>query len=99
MAAPTPQQRSDLNAILLHSGAVSRIESTLRASLAQSTFPAVLHRRTIALLRTGECGTFFEALEKVKREIGDGSLPVPAGFVEDGIKVVGKEVRRAVDVV
>jgi hypothetical protein len=76
-----------------------RIETSLRNSLAHTPFMSQIHRRTIALLRSGECTTFFQALEAVKKELREGKLEIPKSFVEEGMLVVRKEVKEVCEIV
>ena len=76
-----------------------RIESSLRNALAHTPFLSQIHHRTIALLRSGECTTFFQALEAVKKELREGKLDIPDGFIEEGMLTIRKEVNEICEVV
>ncbi|CCU75145.1 hypothetical protein BGHDH14_bgh03522 [Blumeria hordei DH14] len=66
-----PEMRSSVNSRLLADGHISKIHDTLLHALhaSHTDWPTLIQRRALSLLRSGECTTFHEVLERVLKDI------------------------------
>lgn len=86
---------------LLTNGGISRIQSSLRQRLDEAGWSENLREYVEGLFRSGECTTYFEAMEKVKARVrlegrdednGHGAeLVVPVSAAEGGVEAVRRE--------
>lgn len=86
---------------LLTNGGISRIQSSLRQRLDEAGWSENLREYVEGLFRSGECTTYFEAMEKVKARVrlegrdeenGHGAeLVVPVSVAEGGVEAVRRE--------
>lgn len=91
---------------LLANGGIARIQTALRQRLDEAGWSENLRETVTQLFRSGECTTYFEALEKVRgrvklegrddEEIGNGKggqdgLVVPVSAAEGGVEAVRRE--------
>ncbi|KAM0719535.1 hypothetical protein Q7P37_003665 [Cladosporium fusiforme] len=87
---------------LLANGGIARIQTALRQRLDEAGWSENMREYVTALFRSGECTSYFEAVEKVKakvklegRDEEDGiaaeDLVVPIAAAEGGVEAVRKE--------
>lgn len=92
---------------LLNNGGIARIQTALRQRLDEAGWSENLRGYAVDLFRSGECTSYFEAMEKIKREVrlegrdeenGNGSangadagLVVPVAAADGGVEAVRKE--------
>lgn len=87
---------------LLANGGIARIQTALRQRLDEAGWSENLREHVTALFRSGECATYFEAVEKVKAMvklegrdeedgIAEGDLVVPMAAAEGGVEAVRRE--------
>lgn len=86
---------------LLTNGGISRIQCSLRQRLDEAGWSENLREYVEGLFRSGECTTYFEAMEKVKARVrlegrdeenGHGAeLVVPVSAAEVGVEAVRRE--------
>lgn len=101
-AANTIQDQVTL--ALLSNGGIARIQTALRQRLDEAGWSEDLREYVTALFRSGECTSYFEAVEKVKARVrleskddgeedgvADGGLVVPVAAVEGGVEAVRRE--------
>jgi len=106
-----PQHARDLQdqitLALLSNGGIARIQTALRQRLDEAGWSENLREYVTALFRSGECSTYFEAMEKVKARVrlegrdeedasggvgaGDRELVVPVAAAEGGVEAVRRE--------
>ena len=106
-----PQHARDLQdqitLALLSNGGIARIQTALRQRLDEAGWSENLREYVTQLFRSGECSTYFEAMEKVKARVrlegrdeedadGDGvkggvDLVVPVSAAEGGVEAVRRE--------
>lgn len=106
-----PQHARDLQdqitLALLANGGIARIQTALRQRLDEAGWSENLREYVTALFRSGECATYFEAMEKVKGRVRlegrdeegvagdgegvDGGLVVPLVAAEGGVEAVRRE--------
>ena len=65
----TPELQDQITLALLQNGGVGRIQTALQQRLDESGWTENLRSYVLQLFRSGECTTFFEAVEKVKKHI------------------------------
>jgi hypothetical protein len=86
---------------LLANGGIVRIQTALRQRLDEAGWSENLREYVLNLFRSGECTSYFEAMEKVKARVrlegrdeenghGEG-LVVPVAAAEGGVEAVRKE--------
>lgn len=87
---------------LLANGGIARIQTALRQRLDEAGWSENLREHVTALFRSGECATYFEAVEKVKAKVKlegrdeeegivEGDLVIPMAAAEGGVEAVRKE--------
>lgn len=87
---------------LLANGGIARIQTALRQRLDEAGWSENLREHVTALFRSGECATYFEAVEKVKAKVKlegrdeedgvvEGDLVVPMAAAEGGVEAVRRE--------
>jgi hypothetical protein len=103
-----PQHARDLQdqitLALLANGGIARIQTALRQRLDEAGWSENLREYVTQLFRSGECSTYFEAMEKVKSRVRlegrdedenagvDGAdLVVPVSAAEGGVEAVRRE--------
>jgi len=103
-----PQHARDLQdqitLALLANGGIARIQTALRQRLDEAGWSENLREYVTALFRSGECSTYFEAMEKVKARVrlegrdeegangtGERELVVPVAAAEGGVEAVRRE--------
>ena len=104
-----PQHARDLQdqitLALLANGGIARIQTALRQRLDEAGWSENLREYVLNLFRSGECTSYFEAMEKVKARVRlegrddenghanghEGSLVVPVAAAEGGVEAVRKE--------
>lgn len=104
-----PQHARDLQdqitLALLANGGIARIQTALRQRLDEAGWSENLREYVTQLFRSGECSTYFEAMEKVKSRVRlegrdedagvdgvDGAdLVVPVTAAEGGVEAVRRE--------
>jgi len=104
-----PQTARDLQdqitLALLANGGIARIQTALRQRLDEAGWSENLREYVLNLFRSGECTSYFEAMEKVKARVKlegrdeenghanghEGSLVVPVAAAEGGVEAVRKE--------
>jgi hypothetical protein len=106
-----PQTARDLQdqitLALLANGGIARIQTALRQRLDEAGWSENLREYVLQLFRSGECTSYFEAMEKVKARVRlegrdeengnghangqEGSLVVPVAAAEGGVEAVRKE--------
>jgi hypothetical protein len=104
-----PQTARDLQdqitLALLANGGIARIQTALRQRLDEAGWSENLREYVLNLFRSGECTSYFEAMEKVKARVRlegrddengsanghEGSLVVPVAAAEGGVEAVRKE--------
>lgn len=100
-----PSVQDDITLALLQSGGIARIQSTLRQRLDEAGWSEYLRNYVTGLFRSGECSTYFEAMEKVKAQVklqgrddeegavATGGLTIPMSAAESAVGAVTKELR------
>jgi hypothetical protein len=86
-ATQDPDLRSQINAILIRDGHVSKIQDHLIHALHshQSDWPTVIQTHALNLLRSGEVGTFPALLRRVLEDIrNDATATATAGRSTNG---------------
>jgi len=63
-----PPLRSDINSALLTTGAIERIQTVLLHNLQATGWTANVRKFCLELLRSGECATYGEVMERVIQE-------------------------------
>jgi hypothetical protein len=104
-----PQHARDLQdqitLALLANGGIARIQTALRQRLDEAGWSENLREYVTQLFRSGECSTYFEAMEKVKSRVrlegrdedenagvdGGADLVVPVAAAEGGVEAVRRE--------
>jgi delta-aminolevulinic acid dehydratase/porphobilinogen synthase len=104
-----PQHARDLQdqitLALLANGGIARIQTALRQRLDEAGWSENLREYVTQLFRSGECSTYFEAMEKVKARVrlegrdeeadgvadGGADLVVPVAAAEGGVEAVRRE--------
>jgi hypothetical protein len=104
-----PQHARDLQdqitLALLANGGIARIQTALRQRLDEAGWSENLREYVTQLFRSGECSTYFEAMEKVKSRVrlegrdedenagvdGGADLVVPIAAAEGGVEAVRRE--------
>jgi delta-aminolevulinic acid dehydratase/porphobilinogen synthase len=104
-----PQHARDLQdqitLALLANGGIARIQTALRQRLDEAGWSENLREYVTQLFRSGECLTYFEAMEKVKARVrlegrdeeadgvadGGADLVVPVAAAEGGVEAVRRE--------
>lgn len=103
--AATPQTANTLQdqitLALLSNGGIARIQTALRQRLDEAGWSEALREYVTQLFRSGECATYFEALEKVRAKVRlegrdenvelAGELAVPVAAAEGGVEAVRRE--------
>ena len=106
-----PQTARDLQdqitLALLANGGIARIQTALRQRLDEAGWSENLREYVLQLFRSGECASYFEAMEKVKARVrlegrddeehghghglANGELVVPVAAAEGGVEAVRRE--------
>lgn len=96
-----PQLQDQITKALLANGGIQRIQTSLRQRLDEAGWSENLRKYVEDLFRSGECTTYFEAMEKVKARVrlegrdeenGHGpELVVPVVAAEGGVEAVRRE--------
>lgn len=103
-----PQTARDLQdqitLALLANGGIARIQTALRQRLDEAGWSENLREYVLQLFRSGECTSYFEAMEKVKARVrlegrdeenghghANGELVVPVAAAEGGVEAVRRE--------
>ena len=102
-----PQTARDLQdqitLALLANGGIARIQTALRQRLDEAGWSENLREYVLQLFRSGECASYFEAMEKVKARVrlegrddednghGHEELVVPVAAAEGGVEAVRRE--------
>lgn len=100
----SPTLQDEITLALLQNGGIARIQSTLRQRLDEAGWSENLRNYVTGLFRSGECSTFFEAMEKVKAQVklqgrdeedgaATGGLVIPMSAAENAVGAVTKELR------
>jgi hypothetical protein len=90
---------------LLANGGIARIQTSLRQRLDEAGWSENLREYVLQLFRSGECTSYFEAMEKVKARVRlegrdeenghangrDAGLVVPVAAADGGVEAVRKE--------
>jgi hypothetical protein len=90
---------------LLANGGIARIQTALRQRLDEAGWSENLREYVLQLFRSGECASYFEAVEKVKGRVrlegrddedivngsGRDGLVVPVAAAEGGVEAVRRE--------
>lgn len=66
----SPDLQDQITLALLQNGGVGRIQTALQQRLDEAGWSENLRDYVTRLFRSGECTTFFEAMDKVKRRVG-----------------------------
>lgn len=96
--------QDQLTRALLDNGGISRIQAALQNGLDSSGWSENVRKYVTELLRSGECTTYDDCVERVRKQsaIQNGtshangatndSIAVPKSAVDRGIEVVRKEI-------
>lgn len=104
-SASNPTVQDDITLALLQNGGIARIQATFRQRLDEAGWSEYLRNYVTGLFRSGECSTYFEAMEKVKAQVKlqgrdeeeattAGRLVIPMSAAESAVGAVTKELER-----
>jgi len=100
-----PSLQDDITLALLQNGGIARIQAALRQRLDEAGWSEYLRNYVTGLFRSGECTTYFEAMEKVKAQVklqgrddeegapATGGLVIPVSAAEGAVGAVTRELR------
>lgn len=78
-SATSSELQDQITLALLANGGVGRIQATLQQRLDEAGWTEQVRSYVTKLFRSGECTTFFEALEKIKSQVAIEGLETSSG--------------------
>jgi hypothetical protein len=104
----SPTLQDQITLALLQNGGIARIQTQLRQRLDEAGWSENLRNYVTGLFRSGECTTFFEAMEMVKARVGlegrddvdeqSAGLMIPRTAAEGGVEAVKRELESVCEI-